>query len=278
MRQNGTNGVTPTRRVVLGGGLAASLWRLTAPARASAADPGTEGLLNFEAAREAVIRPAPGRTGHGLRRCRRDSGSAHPAQARRRVEGAALQKLAELTTLSFAGLRATNAAAGIGGLMQQRLIAGARPDIRLISPDSGFDLSLIRANQFPMGFGAGFELDVAISPSAAEAQRCLRSMAQPSSIGAPKPASVIPRAQPTVFALGKKRRWSRRCACGVTSRGSCTRWTTAGSPIGATPSSSSRAGAPMPRLSPIIPANGRSNRRSPSTAQPAWERGFRWGQ
>ncbi len=33
-RQNGTNGVTPTRRIVLGGGLAAALWRLGAPARA----------------------------------------------------------------------------------------------------------------------------------------------------------------------------------------------------------------------------------------------------
>ena len=60
------------------------------------------------------------------------------------------------------------------------------------------------------------------------------------------------------------------CGFGAMSRGSCIRWTTAGSPIGATPSSSSPAAPPMSRSSPTIRANGRSNRRSPNIARPEW--------
>ena len=54
-------------------------------------------------------------------------------------------KRIEPTTLSFPGLRAANAAAGIGGLIQDRLKPGASAEIRLVPPDSGFNLYLPHA-------------------------------------------------------------------------------------------------------------------------------------
>jgi FtsP/CotA-like multicopper oxidase with cupredoxin domain len=54
-------------------------------------------------------------------------------------------KLAEPTTLSFPGLRAVNAVAGIGGLTQESLKPNASAQIRFIPPDSGFNLYLPRA-------------------------------------------------------------------------------------------------------------------------------------
>ena len=54
-------------------------------------------------------------------------------------------KLAEPTTLSFPGLRTSNAASGIGGLTQERLKPGAGADIRFIVPDAGFNLYLPHA-------------------------------------------------------------------------------------------------------------------------------------
>ena len=53
--------------------------------------------------------------------------------------------LAEPTTLSFPGLRAANASAGVGGLTQDRLKSGASADIRLVAPDPGFNLYLPHA-------------------------------------------------------------------------------------------------------------------------------------
>ena len=51
-----------------------------------------------------------------------------------------VNRLGEGTTLSFPGLRAANAAAGIGGLTQPLVAPGGELDIRFTPPDSGFNL------------------------------------------------------------------------------------------------------------------------------------------
>ena len=56
-----------------------------------------------------------------------------------------VNKLAEPTTLSFPGLRAANAAAGVGGLTGARLKPGASAEIRFVAPDPGFNLYLPHA-------------------------------------------------------------------------------------------------------------------------------------
>ena len=124
MRQNGTNGVTPTRRVVLVGGLAAALWRLGARARGDTPAP-AEGIFNFEAAPARLqLAPAPAEPAAAYAYA-----GAIPGPLVRLKQGEELRlkfanKLAEPTTLSFPGLRAANAAAGIGGLTQERLKPG----------------------------------------------------------------------------------------------------------------------------------------------------------
>jgi FtsP/CotA-like multicopper oxidase with cupredoxin domain len=146
MRQNGTNGVTPTRRIVLGGGLSAALWRLGAWARAGAPAQAAQGILNFEAAPARLqVAPAPSEPAAAYAYA-----GAIPGPLIRLKQGDELSlkfanKLAEPTTLSFPGLRAANAAAGIGGLTQERLKPDARAEIRFIPPDSGFNLYLPRA-------------------------------------------------------------------------------------------------------------------------------------
>lgn len=146
MRQNGTHGVTPTRRIVLGGGLAAALWRLGARARADAPAPAAEGILNFEAAPSRLqLFPLPAEPATAYAYA-----GAIPGPLIRLRQGQELRlkltnKLAEPTTLSFPGLRAANATAGIGGLTQERLKPDASAEIRLIPPDSGFNLYLPRA-------------------------------------------------------------------------------------------------------------------------------------
>jgi FtsP/CotA-like multicopper oxidase with cupredoxin domain len=138
--------VTPTRRIVLGGGLAAALWRLGAPARAGAPDPAAEGILNFEAA-PARLQLAPSPAGPAEAYA---YAGAIPGPLVRLKQGEELKlrlsnKLAEPTTLSFPGLRTANAAAGIGGLTQERIKPGASSEIRFIPPDSGFNFYLPRA-------------------------------------------------------------------------------------------------------------------------------------
>jgi FtsP/CotA-like multicopper oxidase with cupredoxin domain len=138
--------VTPTRRIVLGGGLAAALWRLGAPARADAADSAAGGVLNLEAAPARLqLAPAPAEPAAAYAYA-----GAIPGPLIRLKQGEELKlrlsnKLAEPTTLSFPGLRAANAAAGIGGLTQERIKPGASAEIRFVPPDSGFNLYLPRA-------------------------------------------------------------------------------------------------------------------------------------
>ena len=64
----------------------------------------------------------------------------------------------------------------------------------------------------------------------------------------------------------------------ATSRACFTRSTTAGSPIGATRSSSRRAEPSTSPSSPTTPANGRSARRSPSIAPRGSAAGSRWAE
>ncbi len=141
--QNGTNGLTPTRRIVLGGGLAAALWRVGARARADAPAPAAEGLLNFEAAPASLRLASP--PAEAAATCAYNGVIPGPLIRLKQGEELTLRlsnKLAEPTTLSFPGLRAANSAAGIGGLTQERLKPGASADIRFIPPDSGFNLYL----------------------------------------------------------------------------------------------------------------------------------------
>ena len=137
--------MTITRRVVLGGGLAATAWRLSSRARADASTP-AEGLLNFEAAPARLqLAPPPAEAATACAYA-----GAIPGPPIRLKQGEELRlsfanKLAEPTTLSFPGLRAANAAAGVGGLTQQRLTPGASMDIRFVPPNSGFNLYLPHA-------------------------------------------------------------------------------------------------------------------------------------
>ncbi len=138
--------MTPTRRIVLGGGLTAALWRLGARARADTPAPLAEGILNFEAAPARLqLAPAPAEPAAACAYA-----GAIPGPLIRLRQGQELRlkltnKLAEPTTLSFPGLRAANAAAGIGGLTQESLKPGSGAEIRFIPPDSGFNLYLPRA-------------------------------------------------------------------------------------------------------------------------------------
>ena len=138
--------MTPTRRIVLGGGLAAALWRLGARARADAPAPAAEGILNFEAAPSRLqLFPPPAEPATAYAYA-----GAIPGPLIRLRQGQELRlkltnKLAEPTTLSFPGLRAVNAVAGIGGLTQESLKPDASAEIHFIPPDSGFNLYLPRA-------------------------------------------------------------------------------------------------------------------------------------
>src|SRR5215472_17133581 len=146
MRQIGTNGLTPTRRIVLSCGLAAGLWRLGARARADAPAPAAKGALNFEAGPARLqLAPPPAETAAAYA-----YSGAIPGPLVRLKPGEELRlkfttKLAEPTTLSFPGLHAPNAAAGIGGLTQERLKPGASTEIRFRLLDSGFNLYLPHA-------------------------------------------------------------------------------------------------------------------------------------
>ena len=60
-------------------------------------------------------------------------------------------RLAEPTTLCFAGLRTPNAVAGYGGLTGPRLAPGASADIRFTPPDPGFNLYLPHAGATDAG-------------------------------------------------------------------------------------------------------------------------------
>ena len=138
--------MTPTRRIVLGGGLAAAVWRLSGSGASGRRRSAAQGILNFEAAPARLqLAPAPAEPAAAYAYA-----GAIPGPLIRLRQGEELRlrfanKLAEPTTLSFPGLRAANAAAGIGGLTQERLKPGASAEIRFVPPDSGFNLYLPHA-------------------------------------------------------------------------------------------------------------------------------------
>ena len=136
----------PTRRAVLGGGLAAAAWGLSGRAGADAPAPGGDDLVRFEAAAAPLqLQPPPAEAAAAYA-----YGGAIPGPLLKVRQGGELKlmfanKLAEPTTLSFPGLRASNAGAGVGGLTQERLRPGASAEIRFIAPDAGFNLYLPHA-------------------------------------------------------------------------------------------------------------------------------------
>ncbi|HEU0114680.1 MAG TPA: multicopper oxidase family protein [Thermomicrobiales bacterium] len=138
--------MTPSRRAVLGGGLAAAVWRLSGRGEADAAPPPATDSLGFDAAPARLqLAPPPAEPAAACA-----YSGAIPGPLIRLKPGEELRlkfanKLAEPTTLSFPGLRAANAAAGVGGLTQDRLKPGASAEIRFVPPDSGFNLYLPHA-------------------------------------------------------------------------------------------------------------------------------------
>jgi FtsP/CotA-like multicopper oxidase with cupredoxin domain len=129
----------------LGGGLAAAAWRLDGRGRA-APTPSAEGFLSFEAGPAKLqLAPPPAEPAAACA-----YGGAIPGPLIKLRQGDELRlklanTLAEPTTLSFPGLRAANAAAGVGGLTQESLKPGANAEIRFVPPDPGFNLYLPRA-------------------------------------------------------------------------------------------------------------------------------------
>jgi len=138
--------VTPTRRVVLGGGVAAALWCLGARARAGTSTAAAEDILSFEAAPARLqLAPPPAEPAAAYAYVGAIPGPLLRLRLGEELRLRFANKLAEPTTLSFPGLRAANTAAGIGGLTQERIKPGASADIRFVPPDSGFNLYLPHA-------------------------------------------------------------------------------------------------------------------------------------
>ena len=138
--------MTPTRRAALGGGLAAAVWHLIARARADASAPAAEGILNFEAAPARLqLAPAPAEPAAAYAYAGAIPGPLIRLKQSEELRLKFANKLTELTTLGFPGLRAANSAAGIGGLTQERLKPGDSAHIRFTPPDLGFNLYLPRA-------------------------------------------------------------------------------------------------------------------------------------
>jgi len=128
------------RRAFLGGGVAASFWAWRSGARAQDAAP-ADGVRRLEAAPASAPIAAPPAPATRLLCYNR----AAPGPLLRLRKGEELKLrlvngLEEGTTLSFPGLRAANAAAGVGGLTQPLVAPGAEFDIRFTPPDAGFNL------------------------------------------------------------------------------------------------------------------------------------------
>ena len=138
--EKGQDALGATRRAFLGCGLAAAAWGL-APARAETPPQEADGFALIEAApARLALLPPPADPAAALA-----YSGAIPGPLLRLKKGAVLKlrfanKLAEPTTLCFAGLRTANAVAGYGGLGGPRLAPGASADIRFAPPDSGFNL------------------------------------------------------------------------------------------------------------------------------------------
>src|SRR5579863_2870327 len=116
----------PTRRAILGGGLMAAAWRLSKSARADAPARAADGFLNFVAAPARLqLAPPPADPAEAYAFSGAIPGPLIKVRRGEEVRLKLANKLAEPTALSFPGLRAMNAAAGVGGLTGARLNAGA---------------------------------------------------------------------------------------------------------------------------------------------------------
>ncbi len=138
--------MTPTRRVVLGGGLAAALWRFGPRARAAAIAPAAEGALDFVAAPaklQLASPPAGAAAAYAY-------GGAIPGPLIRLRQGEELRlrfsnRLAEPTTLSFPGLRARTRRQALAASPKMRSNLAPAPKSVLFRPDSGFNIYLPHA-------------------------------------------------------------------------------------------------------------------------------------
>jgi FtsP/CotA-like multicopper oxidase with cupredoxin domain len=105
-----------------------------------------ESILNFEAAPARLrLVPAPAEPAAAYAYAGSIPGPLIKLRQGGELRLKFVNKLTEPTTLSFPGLRTANAAAGIGGLTQERLKPGASAEVRFVVPDSGFNLYLPRA-------------------------------------------------------------------------------------------------------------------------------------
>ena len=123
VRQNGTDGVTPTRRVVLGGALAAAVWRLGAQARADGALlRRLRAFSGFEAAPARLqLAPPPAEPAAAYAYAGAIPGPLIRLRQGERAEAEVRQQAHRPTTLSFPAYGRRTPAAGIGGLTQERL-------------------------------------------------------------------------------------------------------------------------------------------------------------
>jgi FtsP/CotA-like multicopper oxidase with cupredoxin domain len=135
--------MTPTRRAILSGGLMAAAWRISRGARADAPAPGAGGFLSLEAAPARLqLAPAPAEPAGIYAFSGAIPGPLIKIRQGGEVRLRLANKLDEPTALSFPGLRAANAAAGVGGLTGARLKPAASAEIRFVAPDAGFNLYL----------------------------------------------------------------------------------------------------------------------------------------
>jgi FtsP/CotA-like multicopper oxidase with cupredoxin domain len=135
-----------TRRAILGGGLAAAAWGLGGIAGADAPVPAADGFFSFEAApAQLQLLPPPADAAAAYAYRGAIPGPLLKIRQGEEVKLKFANRLAEPTTLSFPGLRAANAAAGVGGLTQERVKPGASAEIRFVAPDAGFNLYLPHA-------------------------------------------------------------------------------------------------------------------------------------
>ncbi|MBV9288144.1 MAG: multicopper oxidase family protein [Hyphomicrobiales bacterium] len=134
--------MTPTRRAFLGAGLTAAAWTL-ARARAEAAAPEKDGFRLFEAAPSRLeLAPPPADPAMTLSYAGETPGPLLRLKRGEEVRLRLVNRLSEPTTLSFPGLRGANGSAGLGGLTGPRIAPGGSADIRLVPPDSGFNVYL----------------------------------------------------------------------------------------------------------------------------------------
>jgi FtsP/CotA-like multicopper oxidase with cupredoxin domain len=141
----------PTRRALLGAGLAAAFWRAS-PVRAVTPAPFPDGFVALEVAPSRLaFLPPPAGPAATLAYSGAIPGPLLRVKKGEELKLRVLNRLAEPTTLCLPGLRTANAVAGYGGLSGPRLAPGASADVRFTPPDSGFNLYLPHAGSTDAG-------------------------------------------------------------------------------------------------------------------------------